>query len=74
MSRALNVTADEASVTETCRQLGLTISAIEPLTLGGTRVVCTTADGAETLRKKMAKQLIVGRPARSPLYLARRPW
>lgn len=74
MTRALNIDDGEASITETCRQLGIVISAIEPLLSGGTRVVCTTSVGAHTLRRKLQSKLIEGRVTRSPFFLARRPW
>lgn len=74
MSRALHIDDAEASVSETCRQLGIAISAIEPLLSGGTRVVCATSIGAHTLRTKLKTKLIEGRVTRSPLFLARRPW
>lgn len=74
MSRALNVSLAEAAVTETCRKLDIGVSAIEALPSGGTRVVCLTGDGAGILRAKFKKSLIDDRTARSPLFLARRPW
>jgi len=74
MSRAMNLDANEAAITETCRQLSITISAIEPLLSGGTRVVCSSSDGAHSLRRKLKSKLLNGPVKRSPLFLAKRVW
>lgn len=74
MSRAININETEASITETCKQLSITISAIEPLLSGGTRVVCASSDGALALRRKLKSKLLDGPVRRSPLFLAKRAW
>lgn len=60
MSRAMNVTLDEAGVTDICRSAGVVISAIEPLPNGGTRLVCVSPADAELMRSKLRKHLIDG--------------
>lgn len=71
MSRAINVDASVADVTQTCEQHGYRISAIEKLASNGTRVVCASSADAMSLRKKLSKKVLNGRVVRSPRYLAR---
>jgi hypothetical protein len=73
MSRAMNVTLDEAGVTDMCRAAGIVISAIEPLPNGGTRLVCVSPDDAERMRGKLKKHLIEGTVARHRFYRAPGP-
>jgi hypothetical protein len=73
MSRAMNVTLDEAGVTDMCRTAGVAISAIEPLPNGGTRLVCVSPDGADQMRRKLKKHLIDGAVARHRFYRAPGP-
>jgi hypothetical protein len=68
MSRAMNLTLAEADVKEHCRKAGVTISAIEPLPAGGTRLICTTAPGAEEMRTRLGDHLIDGAVARHRFY------
>ncbi|MGV3482526.1 MAG: hypothetical protein ACO1O3_21425 [Sphingobium sp.] len=74
MSRAINLDATQDAVVAACTVAKIEISVIEPLMSGGTRVVCMTRDGADTLRRTMKAKLIDGRVQRSPIFLARRPW
>jgi len=73
MSRAMNVTLDEAGVTDMCRAAGVPISAIEPLPNGGTRLVCVSPADAEQMRGKLKKHLIEGAVARHRFYRAPGP-
>ncbi|HYV87434.1 MAG TPA: hypothetical protein VFA91_02580 [Candidatus Polarisedimenticolia bacterium] len=73
MSRALHLNATVPVVTALCAQHSVRISSIEPLSSGGTRVVLSTADDAENLRRKAKTQLIAGPVVRSALYVARQP-
>lgn len=73
MSRAMNVTLDEAGVTDMCRAAGVPISAIEPLPNGGTRLVCVSPADAERMRGKLRKHLIEGEVARHRFYRAPGP-
>lgn len=73
MSRALNLNATVEAVTALCAQHSVRISSIEPLASGGTRVVLSTADDAENLRRRAKGQLINEGVVRSALYVARQP-
>lgn len=73
MSRAINLSAAPAAVTTLCDKHAIRISSIEPLESGGTRVVLLTADGADTVRRRMKTQIVDGPVVRSGLYMARRP-
>lgn len=64
-SRAMNVTADMAEVRALCEKQGLTISAIETLLSGGTRVVMQCGADADHLRKAMKRKLITGSVSRA---------
>ncbi len=70
----MNLDASQDAVVAACTSAKIGISAIEPLTSGGTRVVCLTREGADKLRQTMKSKLIDGRVKRSPLFLAQRPW
>jgi hypothetical protein len=69
MSRALFVTLEEGEVVARCLAADVGISAIEGLPSGGTRLVCMSGFGAETMRKKLKAHLITGPVVRQ----ARRP-
>ena len=73
MSRAINLSAAPDVVTDLCAKNAIPISSIEPLESGGTRVVLLTSDGAETIRRKMKAQILLGPVVRSGLYMARKP-
>lgn len=64
MSREIFLALDEGQVVAKCLAENIGISAIEGLPEGGTRLVCMSVFGAETMRKKLKSQLIVGRVAR----------
>ncbi len=65
MSRAMNVKLSESEVIAKCATASVSISAIEALPAGGTHFVCTTSDGAATMRTKFRKDIIEGRVKRS---------
>lgn len=71
MSRAMNLTLAEDKVNTACRTAGVAISAIETLQSGGTRLVCVTGEGAETMRRRLAKHIITGEVSRFRFYRAR---
>ena len=60
MSRELFVTLDEGDVVKRCLAEKVGISAIERLPAGGTRLVCMSVDGAETMFRKLKSHLIKG--------------
>lgn len=59
MSRAINIDAAQADVTATCAKRNVTISAIESLLSGGTRVVLNTMADAEIIRQVYRTKIIV---------------
>lgn len=67
MSRAINVDAATADVVALCAKHGTTISAIEALVSGGTRVVLTNGTDAETMRKVFGRKVLTGEVRRVPL-------
>lgn len=67
MSRALNVNATNAEVSAMCAKHKRTISAIESLPAGGTRVVLMNADDTAVISKAFAKKLLATDTARTPL-------
>jgi hypothetical protein len=71
MSRAMNLTLDEADVVAKCKSAGVVISAIEQLPSGGTHLVCVTLEGADKIRLKLRKHLIVGQVKRYAFYSGR---
>lgn len=67
MSRAINVKASETDVINRCAKHGATVSAIEALVSGGTRVVLNNGDDAAVMRHVFRKELITGEVERIPL-------
>lgn len=67
MSRAINVKATQAEVVTACRKHGATISAIETLVSGGTRVVLTNGDGAAAMKAAFGRKVLDGAVTRTPL-------
>ena len=65
MSRVLLLSLDEGQVVATCLASKVSISAIESLPAGGTRLVCSSSDGAATMKRKLKSQLITGTVTRS---------
>jgi len=70
----MNLSLSEANVLQRCAESGVSVSAIEPLPSGGTHLVCTTSEGADEMRLRLASNLITGRVPRYPFYRARGPW
>ena len=68
MSRAMNLTLPEAEVKRICLSQSVSISAIEPLQSGGTRLVCTTPAGAEEMRLCFRSHIIDGAVTRHRFY------
>ena len=70
MSRAMNLQLPEENVRERCKKSGVSISAIEVLPSGGTRLVCTTGEGADEMRLKLKGHIIQGAVQRFRFYRA----
>lgn len=66
-SRAINLSMEEKAVRAACAKHGATISAIESLASGGTRVVLMSGDAADTMRGALRKQVLAGAVTRTPL-------
>lgn len=60
----MNLNMSEADVIARCGKAGVAISAMEPLPQGGTHLVTVTGDGAATMRRLLAKDIIEGRVKR----------
>ena len=60
MSRVLHLKLEQGAVVTRCLSEQVGVSAIESLPGGGTRLVCKSSDGAETMRKKLKASLIKG--------------
>lgn len=69
MSRAINVKSNEQQVIALCRKHDVTISAIESLVSGGTRVVLMNGDAAATMRQAFGKNVLTGTVTRTPLRI-----
>lgn len=67
MSRAINVNATEAEVVKLCARHGATVSAIETLASGGTRVVLMNMIAADKMRAAFGRKLLKGAVRRTPL-------
>jgi hypothetical protein len=68
MSRAMNLSLPEEEVRRLCLAQGVSISAIEPLQSGGTRLVCTLSTGAEEMRLRLRGHIIEGNVIRHRFY------
>lgn len=60
MSREIFLNVTESFVVAQCTAEAVGISAIETLPCGGTRLVCMSVRGADTMRRKLAKNLAKG--------------
>lgn len=65
MSRALFVALSEAEVIAACAKHGASISVIEPLADGGSRVVLTNGNATADMRQIFARKLLSPPAARS---------
>jgi len=72
MSRAINVKETVATVLAKCKSEQVDVSAIEALVSGGTRVVLSRPDDADTMRKIFAGKIIEGTVRRTPLVTPHR--
>jgi hypothetical protein len=68
MSRALNIDADQADVQASCEKAGITISMIERLQSGGTRVVLNNTVDAQAVAKTYSKKLLSEDATRRPIF------
>lgn len=68
MSRAMNLSLPEGEVRRLCLAQGVSISVIEPLQSGGTRLVCTASTGAEEMRLQLRDHIIDGTVIRHRFY------
>ena len=64
MSREIYLNVSEGFVVSQCLAENVNISTIESLPCGGTRLVCMSVKGAETMRRKLAKNLAKDDPTR----------
>lgn len=64
MSRVLFLAMEESEIIARCESEAVGISTMESLPAGGTRLVCMSMSGAETLRSKLKSKLIKGEVAR----------
>ncbi|HVL78472.1 MAG TPA: hypothetical protein VM346_04200 [Sphingomicrobium sp.] len=72
MSRVVNLAMSEAEVVRHCATRQIAISVLEPLPCGGTRLVCSSASGAEEVEARLRRHIIKGDPKRSA-FRPRRP-
>ena len=68
MSRALNIDAAEADIRASCAKAGITISMIERLQSGGTRVVLNTSVDAKAVAKTYSQKLLSPDVLRNPRF------
>jgi hypothetical protein len=74
ISRAINLKLSIDEVTRKCEASGVSISVIELLPSGDTHLVCTTGDGAATIRHKYARHIIDGPQKRFPFQIPPSRW
>jgi hypothetical protein len=74
VSRVVNLSMPEADVREMCRKGDIGVSALEVLQSGGVRLVTSSVDGAEKIRKKAKSKLVHGDVERTPTTPRTRPW
>lgn len=60
LSRAINVDMSEPKVTAACAKHGAAVSAIEPITSGGTRVVLKNIIDADRMRSVFGAKVMHG--------------
>lgn len=64
MSRAMQLAMSEREVLNLCAAQNVSVSALKPLPGGGVRLVCSSSDGAETVRQKLKSKVISDEHAR----------
>jgi len=67
MSRAINLDATLAHVTDMCAKHSATISIIEPLQSGGTRVVLLNTHDAAVIARAYGAKVLTGTVERMPI-------
>lgn len=65
MSRVVHLNLEEGVVMIRCLSENVGVSAIEPLSSGGVRLVCMSSDGAARIRRKLKGYLIEGAVSRA---------
>lgn len=60
MSREMYLNVGKNFVEAQCLEVNVGISSLEALACGGTRLVCMSVRGAETMRRKFRKHLKTG--------------
>ena len=60
MSRVVHLNLDEGVVVIRCMSENVGVSAIEPLSSGGVRLVCMSSEGAARMRQKLKTYVIAG--------------
>lgn len=71
MSRAMILSLPEADVRKGCDEDGISISVIETLPSGETRLVCTTGAEADAMRRRLGAYLIERAITEPPSYRVR---
>jgi hypothetical protein len=61
-------------VLKQCAAMSVEISAIEAIPAGGTRLVCSSSEGAETVRTRLRTKLIKGDVQRTAFRPTRPLW
>ena len=74
MSRVINLSMAEEDVRELCRKSDIGVSSLEVLQSGGVRLVTSSSDGAEKIRKKLKSKLVRGDVERTPVNPRTWPW
>jgi hypothetical protein len=74
MSRVINLQMAEADVREQCRKSAIGVSSLEVLQSGGVRLVTSSVDGAEKIRKKLKSKIVQGDVQRTPSAPKTWPW
>lgn len=72
MSRAMNISLPAADVLAMCAKHNASVSAIEALPNGATRVVLVNGDGAAVMRKAFCASMLPERTEQFPVFDHRR--
>jgi transposase len=70
----MNLALTEAEVLAECKARNVIASAIEPLPVTGTHLVCRTIEGADEIRHRLKKHLIEGKVKRFGFYRQPSSW
>jgi len=74
MTRVVLLALSEADVMAQCVQSEVRVSVIERLLGGGVRLVCSSAQGAVTIRQKLKRDVIKGTVTRERHRPAKLAW